>query len=349
MISCIDPHVHLRGEEYSEPYFDWGFADAKASGLCALLEMPNPKPALTSLSAIDKRLSKLKSVDVYHGVHAGITNDLNQTETMLHLLKQISIPELLNVAGDKIFYTHSTGNMGILDEDIQKKIWQIKNELRYNGVSIGHFEDEKLFTGAFDPKDPISHSIHQNAHSEAIQVERQYAWAREFNFRGVFYIAHVSNPITIEFLIEEKKKNLPFTIIIECTWHHMLLNYNDYDIHKNRVKMNPPIRSQERQEKIFEHVMRGNIDIIGTDHAPHPIIRKDSDTPPSGVPAIPFWPKGIEILRREGMSEEKIKEITFSCANKIFGLELPEKIVDVEYNQDLWTKYGYNPFSRVDK
>jgi dihydroorotase len=348
-IGPIDPHVHLRGEEYAEmPYFEWGFNDAYACGLCALLEMPNPKPWLTTVEAIDRRLNRPDKPRIYHGIHVGLTNDLNQTETILSILKQRLIPEMKQVAADKIFYTHSTGNMGILDENIQKKIWELKGEVHYKGVSIGHFEDEKMFVGSFDYKDPVSHSIYQNAHSEIIQVERQYALACKFGFRGIFYIAHVSNPHTIDFVVAERKKGTPFEIIIECTWHHMFLNYDDYNIHGNRVKMNPPIRSAERQAKILEHVLRGNVNIIGTDHAPHPVTRKDSDTPPSGVPAIPFWPKGIELLKKEGMSDERIKELSFGCANRIFNLKLKENMVDVEYNHDLWTKYGYNSFSRID-
>jgi dihydroorotase len=340
MVSCIDPHVHLRGTEYDFDYIGIAFEQAAKCGLACLIEMPNPVPWLTSPEAVEKRIkdNQNKSHGVMHKVNIGITNDLAQVKQAL-----LSVGNGLVVA-DKIFYTHSTGNMGILDEDIQRSIWELKGELRYNGVSMGHFEDEKAFVSQFDSGSPISHSLYQNAQAELVQVERQFRWACDYGFRGTFYVCHVSNPMTVDFLRKQNPKS--FKIIIECTFHHMFLNYSDYTIHGNRVKMNPPLRSPDRQAQLLEHVLCGDIDIIGSDHAPHMLARKDSNSPPSGIPAIPFWPRGVELLKEAGMSDEWLKGITFGCANRIFNLGLSEKIVDVTYDKSQWDKYGYDPFSR---
>lgn len=350
-INIIDPHVHLRGEEYDIPYAKYGFDDAKACGLTALYEMPNPKPWLVDETTLRDRQAKCNGIrSVYHGINIGLTNNIEQIRAALTLIMNRGQAYKFgdSLVADKTFYTHSTGNMGILDEDYQKAIWQNKVMMGYKGISMGHFEDEKSYIGKFDPSNPQSHSEFQNHVAEIVQVERQFRNAVDAGFEGTFYVCHISNPETIEWL-EKNKDRSKFKIVREVTFHHMFLNYEDYKIHGNRVKMNPPLRDQKMQEKLLEHVISGNIEVIGTDHAPHPLSRKDDPkSPMSGVPAIPFWPKGIELLRwKYGIKEELLQKITFSNINKIFQLNLKPVEVEIEYNQDLWTKYGYNPFSRI--
>lgn len=346
----IDPHVHLRGSEYGIDFLGMALDDAREVDLAAIAEMPNPTPHLTSVEAIENRychvIGRRGKLFCQHLIHPGITNNLRQAKEILGTI----MAGQEGYVSDKIFYTHSTGNMGILDPDIQKKLWKMKGEMGYQGVSIGHFEDETVFVGKFNPEKPVSHSLVQSEEAETRQVVKQYELARHFNFIGTFYVAHVSSPTTIDFLLRAKKES-PFRIIIETTWHHMLLNHGDYAKHKNRVKMNPPLRSPTSQTKLLCHVIDGNIDVIGTDHAPHPIERKDDiANPPSGIPALPFWPRGIKILH-DCMGpcwrgKRRIDEMTFHTANEIFKLGIEPMQTDATYKPELWEKYGYNPFER---
>ena len=346
-LAPIDPHVHLRGEEYPDHNFlIFGFRDAKMVGLAAVLEQPNPTPWLTSANIIRERLAKAEAYtgERYHGIHVGLTNNPEQVRHAMTCVNHL----VGKSNSDKTFYVHSTGNMGILDEDLQKHIWWMKSITGYKGVSIGHFEDEASFKGKFDSSNPISHSERQTSESELVQVERQLRFARDMGFMGTFYIAHVSNPDTVDYVLREEKHSIR-NIILEATFHHTFLNTEDYKIHGNRVKMNPPLRTQKEQEKLLQYVLEGKIHILGTDHAPHPIQRKDSNEPPSGIPALPFWPKGIELLRKNGISEEQLENLVFKNSNSVFRLGLNPNRVDVQYDPRLWDVYGYNPFSRVDK
>ena len=92
--------------------------------------------------------------------------------------------------------------------------------------------------------------------------------------------------------------------------------------------------------------------IIGSDHAPHPLARKDDVAhPASGIPALLFWPKGIELLRKHGMSAQNVEWVTHHHARSLFGLfHATERVVSVEYEKirPMWDRYGYNPFSRID-
>ena len=356
-ISPVDPHVHLRGTEYQTDYLSLAYRDAKAVGLSALIEQPNPQPWLIDDESITNRHKKVMENEAFqqfvaadnavlrgHHIHIGLTNDWHQVKKSLELV----MSHYRGLHSDKTFYTHSTGNMGILDEDYQRAIWKLQADIGYKGVSIGHFEDEKCFIGKFILSDPMSHSAHQNHVAEFIQVERQFRNAYDVGFEGTFYVAHVSSPLTIDF-IKKNRDRAPFKTVLEMTFHHMFLNYDDVTDFGNCMKMNPPLRSARMQKQLLDSVLKGDIDVIGTDHAPHPYDRKMSDKPPSGIPAIPFWPRGIELLQKYGIDKELLTKITVFNAVRLFGLSPgPYMEVNVEYDRSLWEAYGWNPFARLD-
>lgn len=345
--SPIDPHVHLRRKGYKKNYLELGFRDAKTVGLGGILEQPNTEPGLTNEEEVVKRVEEIDKYkgNIHYGMHIGLTKNLNQVRKALELVMN----NKYGLASDKTFYVHSTGNMGILDHDLQEKIWEIKGEMRYNGVSIGHFEDEDWFAKTkFDYINPWTHSERRRPESELVQVERQIRNAADSKFRGVFYIAHVSNPETMRYV---NKQNFKFEVVVEATFHHIFLNTDDYAILGNKVKVNPPLRSRKLQEELLLQVLNGGADVIGSDHAAHDYDKRISEEPPSGIHSLLFWPKGIELLRHYGMKEELLEDLTFNNANQIFKLGLQKRKVcincDEELWEELWQSYGYNPFQRT--
>jgi len=139
-LSPIDLHVHLRGTEYDTNYAKLAFEDARSVGLKAMAEMPNPVPQLVDISTINNRFHDMSQYacgtydHVRHIINIGLTNDLCQVRDALRLIMN----NIVGIKADKVFYTHSTGNMGILDEDYQREIWKLKRDLGYTGVSMAH-------------------------------------------------------------------------------------------------------------------------------------------------------------------------------------------------------------------
>ena len=343
-LSLLDPHVHLRGAEYpNHDFLGMGLRDAAAVGLAGVLEMPNTTPWLTTESIVKERLESVKRREfdeIYHGINVGITTDRSQ-------VVKVSMSHWKGVHAFKIFFAGSTNSMTCSDPDYQKWVWRSISTgyLGTSRVVIGHFEDETKYVGKFDPADPISHSRHQTPFAELQSIETQLKNAIGAGFRGTFYIAHLTCPAALD-LVRFARRLAPFKIVVEVTWHHLLLNTNLYAKIGNRAKCNPPLRSPEVQESLLVNLLsRDDIDIIATDHAPHPIERKDDPVAPaSGLPGLPFWPRGIQLLRNNGMSEQRIADLTFHNANRVFNLGLTPREVDKEYNPELWVKYGYNPY-----
>lgn len=344
-LSPVDMHVHMRGEEYTEDFYELAQADAQAVGLCRLGEMPNFKPFPVTADAYSTRQARGQKAVVPVQVHGCITDDARQAADMLMHLSVVG-------HADKIFYSHSTGNLGLLDKDYQAWLWRLKYGLCYEEVSMGHFEDPDQFVGTFNPARPESHSEHQPPEAETICVERQLRSAIDAGFDGTFYICHVSNPATVE-LVKQTKHDFP--VVLEITFHHMFLNVEeDYPRLGNLLRCNPPIRSKKLQEQLLEMTLRGDFHVIGTDHAPHPLVRKtDPVNPACGLPALPFWLKGIEKLQALGMSKERLARVTYWNSLTTFGLSMPRGVnrvqdVTCEYDPKRWDVYGFNPFARVD-
>lgn len=362
--SPIDTHVHLRWLEYAgESFLAWGIDDANAIGLAAVMEMGNTKPQITDETVIQQRLDHvadpLATVPAYHErpaahyIHPGLTDSILDTVALFRLLKAGHV----RVKAAKLYTCHSTGRMGLTDPRARANVWQIAAEVGYEGPVVVHAEDHKLFGYGgvlFRPEDPSSHSWYQGERAEISGAIETVRFAREAGFRGDIVFAHTSSPTTVEKVLEELREDDSFYVMFEVTWHHLFLNIeDDYPIHGNRVKMNPPLRSRESQERLLKMLVdTPDSFFIGSDHAPHPVAAKDrlDPHPASGIPAIPFWPRGIQLLRERSPfgGEEALRRMTFDRANKLFGLGLKPFEVETEYDSSRWDKYGWNPFSRLD-
>lgn len=377
--SPIDPHVHLRWTEYADERFTYqGLEDAHAVGLAAVMEMGNTTPPITDAKVLGDRCLELDSArdmlaslhgrPAAHYVHLGLTDRMLQLVEVFTLLRH-GHPRAVAA---KAYTCHSTGNMGLLTERAQRNVWHMAAETGWEGPIIVHAEDPTAFgkpaLAEFDalkhlipPEDRAlalegflpdvcaSHSLYQHEEAEVLAAVQQVRYAREAQFTGILVFAHVSSPDTVDAVLDEWTDADRFTVAFEVTWHHLFLNAEeDYPLHGNRVKMNPPLRRQASQERLLNLLLDGTIHFIGSDHAPHPVARKDGDAPPSGIPALPFWPRGIELLRRERIGEDTLRAVTYGNAAWVFGLaDVAASEVEVAYDPGWWERYGWNPFSRL--
>jgi dihydroorotase len=82
------------------------------------------------------------------------------------------------------------------------------------------------------------------------------------------HICHLSTARAVDVVAWAKKRGIAVTA--EVTPHHLLLT-EDLLVDRNPLfKVNPPLRSKEDTLALREAVAAGIIDIVATDHAPHP-------------------------------------------------------------------------------
>ncbi len=130
--------------------------------------------------------------------------------------------------------------------------------------------------------DPAIHSVIQdeivalNATKLALKLSKKY--------QRRLHILHLSTGIEAELLRQDK----PSWVTAEVTPQHLLLNTSAYEKIGTLAQMNPPLRSPENNQVLWQALLDGVIDFIATDHAPHTLAEKAKGYPqtPSGMPGV---------------------------------------------------------------
>jgi dihydroorotase len=207
-----------------------------------------------------------------------------------------------------------------------------------------HCEKESLLKPAlWKENEPFSHTQARPPEAEVESVRDMIRLAAEEDFRGVLHICHVSAIETVEVIQQSKKRN-SFRITCGVTPHHLLL----HDSLMKReggfiLKVNPPLRSEETQKRLRHHLKEGKIDWIETDHAPHTYREKKTA---SGLPGFPVYPHLIMWLKKWGLSQSRIDQLTHDNIASTFGIEISKTRKAGDLN--LQGEYDFDPYKLVN-
>ncbi|MFA5125848.1 MAG: dihydroorotase family protein [archaeon] len=314
----IDPHVHFRDEEQSyKETIAHGLKVAREQGVDIVFDMPNTARPVILEADVKRRLALVPKWEEHrYYTYIGATKDSEQLKKAVELVQSNE-----KVCGIKMFAGKSVGNLEILLEEDQRKVYAALSKANFKGVLPVHCEKEKFMANNFDPKNPISHAIARPKEAEIESVKDQIKFATEAGFKGNLHICHASCKETVDLVLEAKKK-----IKITCgvTPHHLMWSNEKMNgEHGLLYKMNPPLRNTEDVKALQECLKEGKIDWIETDHAPHAIGEKLFSGYPSGYPSLYLYKNFIEqFLPKLGISEKEIEKITFSNIVKTFNLNL---------------------------
>lgn len=90
---------------------------------------------------------------------------------------------------------------------------------------------------------------------------------------GSLHVCHLSTAGSVDVIRWAKKRGISVTA--EVTPHHLLLTEDLVASYDSVYKVNPPLRRTEDTVALREAVAEGVIDIVATDHAPHPAEAKE--------------------------------------------------------------------------
>jgi dihydroorotase len=82
------------------------------------------------------------------------------------------------------------------------------------------------------------------------------------------HVCHLSTAGSVDIIRWAKKRGVAVTA--EVTPHHLLLTDELVRGYDAKFKVNPPLRREEDVRAVREGLADGTIDIVATDHAPHP-------------------------------------------------------------------------------
>lgn len=342
----IDPQVHFRepGLEHKEDLFTASCACAKG-GVTSFLEMPNTRPLTIDQASLDDKLARAaaKSV-VNYGFFIGATKD---NLAVLNTVKP--------VCGIKIFMGSMHGPLLVDEEPILERIFSEGNRL----IAV-HAEDQRRiqarrqeFAGV---KDVAVHSQIQDDIAALNATQLAVKLARKYQRR--LHILHLSTGIEVDFL----RQNKPPWVTAEVTPQHLLLTTAAYQTLGSLAQMNPPLRTEQDTQKLWQGLLDGVIDFIATDHAPHTLTEKAQPYPqsPSGMPGVET---ALPLMLTQAMARRCTvpQVVRWMSTAPAAAYQIPRKgqilpgydadlvLVDLRTyrpvrREDLLTKCGWSPF-----
>lgn len=344
----IDPHVHLRDWAQKEKEtVAHGLKVAKMAGIERVFDMPNTNPPLVERETILDRLAlgtgEARKLKMSYSVYAGLTKDPEQIKAMVLLHSEL-FPLVVAL---KMFLSHSTGNMGIVDYEEQRNVIRTLSEADYKGVLAVHAEKESLNNMKLeDPDDYSSHSSARPRESEIESVRDIIRLVKEEKFHGHLHICHISTKDAVLEVMKAKEEGL--SISMGATPHHALLTLDDARDGKRGLKMNPPLRSEEDRAFIYESLKNGTIDNVESDHAPHTL--EDKEKGASGIPCFSGMLLLYHKLKEDGVDKERLLDLFGRNVIKTYGLK-DEDVRLPDDSEKLFTRlsesYPIRPFEWI--
>ncbi len=310
----FDPHVHFRtpGQEHKED-LETGTRAAAAGGFGGVIAMPNTDPVIDSAPLLRSlRDAATREARVPVGFLGAITRGLQGEELT-------EMAELREV-----------GALGFTDDGRPvASAGMLRKALQYQrlcgGVLSLHEEDPSLSKDGVMHEGTVSAALGLRgipSVSESTMVARDAALA---GYEGArVHFQHLSCEESVRAVAQAKTQD--WRVSAEVTPHHLLLSDEDVRGMDTRMKMNPPLGSEEDRRALVEGLRAGTIDCVATDHAPH--AREEKEVP---FEQAPMGTTGLETafaalytgLVLPGVLELGLLVERMTAGAALFGLSIP--------------------------
>ena len=147
---------------------------------------------------------------------------------------------------------------------------------QFDGVIAQHAQDPRLTENAQMNEGVVSSKLGLAgwpAVAEEAIIARDVLLAEHVGAR--LHICHVSTAGSVEIIRWAKARGINVTA--EVTPHHLLLTDELVESYDPIFKVNPPLRTREDVTALRAALVDGTIDIVATDHAPHPKESKECE------------------------------------------------------------------------
>ena len=263
----VDLHTHLRepGKEDAETVLSGSMAAAKG-GFVAVSAMANTSPVADTAGVVEQVYALGQSagfVDVFPigAVTRGLLGEnLSEIGAMADSRARV-----------RIF--SDDGNC-VFDPLVMRRALEYVK--KFDGVIAQHAQEPRLTIGAQMNEGEISSRLGLKgwpAVAEEAIIARDILIADHVKSR--LHICHLTTAGGVEIIRWAKARGMDVTA--EVTPHHLLLTDERALSYDPIYKVNPPLRTQRDVEALREGLADGTIDIVATDHAPHPAEAKECE------------------------------------------------------------------------
>lgn len=316
MPGVIDEHVHFRDPGMTEKGdIATESRAALAGGVTSFFDMPNTRPATTSLAAWHEKMDRAAQVSACnYAFFMGVTNAN---------IDEILRADTTRIPGAKLFLGSSTGNMLVDDESVIGRLFR-----QYRGVIACHAESERIIAENRERllaqyPEGIPVAMHHLLRSREACVEasvRAIELARRTDAR--LHLLHVTTADELEYL--SSGSVLEKRITAETCPHYLYFNEESIVATDGLTKCNPAIKTESDRRELLRAVADGRIDVIATDHAPHLLEQKRGNalTATSGMPSVQFsLPLMLQLTRKGHFTMERVVEKMCNNPADLFGVD----------------------------
>ena len=263
----VDLHTHLRepGKESSET-IQSGSQAAVKGGYTAVSAMANTSPVADTAGVVEQ-VARL-------GKAAGLC-DVFPIGAVTVGLKGESLAELSAMAQSaaKVRIFSDDGNC-VSDPLLMRRALEYVKT--FGGVIAQHAQEPKLTAGAQMNEGVVSSRLGLKGWPSVAEesiIARDILMAHYVKSR--LHICHLTTKGGVELVRWAKSQGIPVTA--EVTPHHLLLTDEMAEGYDPIYKVNPPLRTKADVDALRAGLADGTIDIVATDHAPHPSEDKDCE------------------------------------------------------------------------
>jgi len=263
----VDLHTHLRepGFEQSETVLT-GTQAAAMGGFTAVHAMANTSPVADTAGVVEQVAAL--------GREAGYA-DVYPIGAVTVGLEGKQLAELGAMANSKAqVRVFSDDGKCVHDPVLMRRALEYVKA--FGGVIAQHAQEPRLTEGAQMNEGAVSAELGLTgwpAVAEESIIARDVLLAEHVGSR--VHICHLSTAGSVEIVRWAKARGIQVTA--EVTPHHLLLTDELVRSYDAVYKVNPPLRTAADVVALREALVDGTIDIIATDHAPHPIESKDCE------------------------------------------------------------------------
>jgi dihydroorotase len=262
----VDLHTHLRepGFEQSETVLT-GSRAAAAGGFTAVFAMANTSPVADTAGVVEQ----VASLGDQHGY------------VTVRPIGAVTI----GLAGERLAeigaMARSRAAVRVFSDDGKcvHDALLMRRALEYvatfDGVVAQHAQEPRLTEGAQMNEGALASELGLAgwpAVAEEAIIARDVLLAEAVGAR--LHVCHVSTAGSVEVVRWAKARGIAVTA--EVTPHHLLLTEDLASSYDARYKVNPPLRRGEDVAALRAALADGTIDIVATDHAPHPVETKEA-------------------------------------------------------------------------
>ena len=263
----VDLHTHLRepGREDSETVATGSMAAAKG-GFTAISAMANTFPVADTAGVVEQ---------VYRlGQEAGFC-DVFPIGAVTQGLAGKSLAELGAMANSKAkVRIFSDDGKCVSDALLMRRALEYVKT--FNGIIAQHAQEPALTVDSQMNEGIVSSKlglVGWPAVAEEAIIARDILLAEHVGSR--LHICHLTTAGGVDLVRFAKARGISVTA--EVTPHHLLLTDDLVTNYDSVFKVNPPLRTEKDVIALRNGLADGTIDIVGTDHAPHPTEDKDCE------------------------------------------------------------------------